>query len=63
MSPVTAVTQLLAEALDPLKDEMAGLGITATIDARTDRLNGDVECSITFRVPRATAERLASESV
>lgn len=61
MSPAAAVLQTLAEALEPLKDEMAGLGITATIDAHVDRLNGDVVCSYTFVVPRAIAEKMASE--
>ena len=63
MSPAAAVVQLLAEAIDPFRRELEELGITTTIDSKTDPLSGAVVCSYTFTVRKALAERLASERV
>lgn len=63
MSPSAAVAQLLSEAMNPVKRALEELGITVTVDASTDKLTGNVVCSYQFVVKKATAERLASESV
>lgn len=61
MSPSAAVLQLLEDAVGDFRRRMEELGMTSTIDVRTDRLSGNVEASIQFVVPRKLAERLASK--
>lgn len=61
MSPPAAVLQLLAEALGPLRDQLAGLGVTAAVDVVTDRLTGKVTGTYCFTFPRELADKLASK--
>jgi hypothetical protein len=60
VKPVDAASQFLASCLAPLRAELEQYGVTVTIESSTDP-KGAVVASYTFRIPRALAEKLASE--
>lgn len=61
MSPSAAVLQLLEDAVGDFRRRMEELGMTSTVNAQPDRLTGDIEAAINFRVPKKLAEKLASK--